>query len=275
LSPFDHISDEDLDLFEMGVLSPDEAADIRQALTQSEELRARMAARTTDNALLGYALRAETPSADARDNFLRAMRHEQPALPVAAAAAPATKRKSMFPVWALGFVSAALLVATGILLISNLSYRQTNQTQASVLNSQEQQLQKMQTQVASAHQASAILSTLQAPDTSRFVLTSASAPPQPQIKTYFRMSTGQVVLIASKLPAVPAGKTYELWLIAADGGAPIPAGTFTPDAQGNVTATLTQTAANKQPKVFAVTIEQAGGASTPTMPIVFAGSQGL
>jgi anti-sigma-K factor RskA len=276
MTPFDHISDEDLDLFELGILSADDAAGIRLQLEQSEELRQRLAARSVDNALLGYALRPQAPAADARDNFLRAMRHEQPAQQAVAPVIVEPKRRfSLVPAWSLGFVAVALLVVAGILVISNQSYRQANQTQAAVLSTQEQQLQKLQTEVASARQASAVLSTLQASDTSRFVLTSAAAPPQPQIKTFFRKSTGQVVLIASKLPALPAGKTYELWLIATDGTPPIPAGTFNPDANGNVTATVTQTAANKDPKVFAVTIENAAGSATPTMPIVFAGSQGL
>jgi type II secretory pathway pseudopilin PulG len=280
VSQFPFISDEDLDLFELGVLSADEAARIREQLAVSPELQERLAARSADNSLLAFALHPDTvatsPSADARDNFLRAMRHEQPAQPVVrTAVSEPTPRRSFLPVWVLGFVTAMLLIACGILVIQNVSYRQENQNQSAALQQQQQQVQLMQSQVAAAKQASLVLSTLQAPDTTRFVLTSAAAPPQPQIKTFFRKSTGQVVLIASKLPALPAGKTYELWLIATDGTAPIPAGTFTPDAQGNVTATLTQTAANKDPKVFAVTIEQAAGASSPTMPIVFAGSQGL
>jgi anti-sigma-K factor RskA len=281
MTPFQNISDEDLDLFELGVLGAAETAAIRQQLSTSEELQARLAARSADNSLLAFALHPDasvgTASADARDNFLRAMRHEQPAQRVAVSSpvVETPQRKSFLPVWVLGFVTAALLIITGVLVIQNVSYRQANQAQSSVLQQQEQQLQVMQSQVASAKQASLVLSTLQAPDTTRFVLTSASAPPQPQIKTFFRKSTGQVVLIASKLPALPAGKAYELWLIAADGGAPVPAGTFTPDAQGNVTATLTQTAANRDAKVFAVTIEVAAGSPTPTMPIVFAGSQGL
>ena len=95
-----------------------------------------------------------------------------------------------------------------------------------------------------------------------------------QIRTFFRQSTGQIVLIASKLPPLPAGKAYELWFIGTDGKAPVPAGTFSPDAQGNVTAKLSQIQPRGGAKQFAVTIEKASGSPTPTTPILYSGSQG-
>lgn len=305
---------EDFDLFELGMLGPDEAAAMRSALAKSDELCTKFLARDSANLLLGYAMREEHPSGETRDNFLREMRHAQPAQPVAANATAAREpqprpRLWAWPAWAMGFVAVLFLVATGILLIQNSAYRQTNQVQSAALTKDQQQFAQMQSQVAeaantsatedqqlarmrskvistqatsteqklqlaSAKAAGAILGILRAPDTARFVLTAASAKPQPQIKTFFRRSTGQVVLVASNLPPVAPGKAYELWMIPRDSKKPVPAGMFRPDAQGNVSLTMTQTAANHVAKVFAVTVEPATGSPAPTSGIVFSGTQG-
>jgi anti-sigma-K factor RskA len=305
---------EDFDLFELGLLGPEEAAEMRRALADSDELRAKFLARDSANLLLGYSLREDQPSRDARDNFLREMRHSQPAqsqIRTVETSSSQPERRSLlgWPAWAMAAAAIVFMVATGILLIQNSAYRQTNQAQASVLTTQQQQLAQMQSQVtqaqdtsateqqqlaqlhskvvsaqntstedklklASAKGAAAILQMLRAADTSHFVLTAAAVKPQPQIRTYFRRSTGQVVLIATNLPPVPPGKAYELWMIPADSKTPVPAGMFSPDAHGNVSVTMTQTAANHPAKLFAVTVEPAAGSPTPTSAIVFSGAQG-
>jgi anti-sigma-K factor RskA len=73
------------------------------------------------------------------------------------------------------------------------------------------------------------------------------------------------------LPLQPY-KTYELWLIPADGRDPIPAGTFKPDDHGNASLMLPELPRGVTAKAFGVTIEDDGGAQTPTMPIILAGA---
>jgi anti-sigma-K factor RskA len=268
---------EDFDLFEMGVLGDEDAAAMRRALAESDALRAAFLARDASDLLLGYSLREQQPSREARDNFMREIRHSQPAqLQVDKKVQAPRTRLWTWPAWTFATVAVLLAIATAILLMQNSEYRQTNQLQAAQLASQEQQLAQAQTkaQPASVTDATAILSVLQASDTARFVLTKAAAKPQPQIKTFFRRSTGQVVLIASNLPPVSADKTYELWMICSDIAKPMPAGMFRPDAQGNVALTMTQTAANHPAKLFAVTVEPANGSPAPTSAIVFSGAQG-
>lgn len=274
---------EDFDLFEMGVLGADEAAEVRRALIESNELCEAFLARDASNYLLADALRQDQSPRDARDNFLREMRHSQPAQSNKSTdrqlGGPANQTKPGFrwwgwPTWSFASVAVLLAIATAVLLMQNSAYRQTNQTQSAQLSAQEQQLAQMQAQDVSTKHAAAMLATLQASDTTRFVLTRAQATPQPQIKTFFRRSTGQVVLLASNLPPVAPGMTYELWMIPMDSKTPMPAGMFQPDAQGNVSLTMTQTAANHVPKMFAVTVEPAGGSPAPTSAIVFSGAQG-
>jgi len=68
----------------------------------------------------------------------------------------------------------------------------------------------------------------------------------------------------SGLSAAPRGKTYEAWVIP-KGGAPRPAGLF----PGGDSTTVRLRGTVPRNAVVAVTRERAGGASTPTPPVLF------
>ena len=96
------------------------------------------------------------------------------------------------------------------------------------------------------------------------------APKPPKGKVYVNPARG-VLLIASNLPPAPLGKIYEMWMIP-KGGKPVPAGLFQSQTDGTAIhlrqgAVDTQTVA-----VIAVTIENQGGTTEPTLPPVFAAS---
>jgi anti-sigma-K factor RskA len=102
------------------------------------------------------------------------------------------------------------------------------------------------------------------------VLVAVKEKPQAQVKTMYQPEKGRVLLLASNLQALPAEKVYELWLLPASGGAPMPAGIFKPDAAGNSMMLQTMGSDSIVAKGFAITIENAGGSQTPTSPIMFA-----
>jgi anti-sigma-K factor RskA len=66
----------------------------------------------------------------------------------------------------------------------------------------------------------------------------------------------------SGFDAAPAGKTYELWVI--EGTTPRPAGLF----EGGDKQVVTLTRSAPAGSTVAVTLERAGGATTPTLPIL-------
>jgi anti-sigma-K factor RskA len=70
-----------------------------------------------------------------------------------------------------------------------------------------------------------------------------------------------VVLIASHMPALDASKTFELWLIPAQGN-PIPAGTFA--AGDDATALYVHPGPIDNAAAVAVTVEPKGGSPQPT-----------
>ncbi|MCY7303693.1 MAG: anti-sigma factor [Thermoleophilia bacterium] len=72
---------------------------------------------------------------------------------------------------------------------------------------------------------------------------------------------GAAVLVLNDLPAAPSGKTYQAWIV--DGEMSVSAGTFT---STNDQAVVPIPQAVPDGAVVAVTIEQSGGASSPTLP---------
>lgn len=81
---------------------------------------------------------------------------------------------------------------------------------------------------------------------------------------YVRWS-GKTVELRATLPALPAGKEYELWRIR--DGKPVRAGQYTPGADGAVRGTFLMHDATVRSDLFAVTIEPAGGTYSPTGPM--------
>jgi anti-sigma-K factor RskA len=99
----------------------------------------------------------------------------------------------------------------------------------------------------------------------------AGQPPSPN-------ATGRVVwsptrglaFTAANLPALPAGRVYQLWAVTTP--APVGVALVSPDAGGQADA-LTTVPAGVQPAAFALTIEPAGGSPGPTGAMYLLGSR--
>ncbi len=93
----------------------------------------------------------------------------------------------------------------------------------------------------------------------------------PEGHALYSSRQGKLVFTASNLAPVPDGKTYELWILPRNGGAPVPAGTFTPGPDGNAAVVYPQIPTGVEAAGFGVTLENAGGSKTPTLPILLSG----
>jgi hypothetical protein len=96
-------------------------------------------------------------------------------------------------------------------------------------------------------------------------------PPRGNVYLHPRLG---VLLIATNLPALTADKTYEMWLLPKDGGAPRPAGLFQSSQTGSAQHTLPQAVDLNEVGGVAVTVEPAAGSQAPTLPIIFAAQIG-
>ena len=157
--------------------------------------------------------------------------------------------------------AAAIVVAAGL--------KQDRDALASALGTEIEQAARLQTQADSARH---ILGTLSDPSAVRVNLTVPKAVSTPSARATYEQKSGTLLLIASNLAPLQAQKVYELWLIPADGSKPVAAGTFSPDAHGNASLLIPTLKGAVAAKAFGITVEQAGGSVTPTMPILLAGT---
>ncbi|MBI1875126.1 MAG: anti-sigma factor [Acidobacteria bacterium] len=111
-----------------------------------------------------------------------------------------------------------------------------------------------------ADRAQDMLGVLSAPDMARVDLKGQGAAAAAAGRAFWSRSRG-LVFTATNLPALPAGKVYQLWVVTPT--APVSAGLLHPDDQGRVT-TVAQTDPAISPVAMAVTLEPEGGVPSPT-----------
>jgi hypothetical protein len=105
---------------------------------------------------------------------------------------------------------------------------------------------------------------LNQPETKRVVFGEGQVqPPRGNIFVHSRLG---VLLIASNLPPLPAGRTYEMWVIPTKTSAPRPAGLFQSDAQGSAINILPVSLDSLY--AVAVSVEPEAGSPAPTNIVI-------
>ncbi len=127
--------------------------------------------------------------------------------------------------------------------------------------------------VETSARAQTVLETLRSQSSQRFLLTAQGTPPAPSARVTYLPATGSLVFQGNHLENLPGDKTYELWLIPEDKGAkPIPAGVFKPDARGYASLILPTLPKGITAGTFGITMEDDGGSQSPTLPILLVGA---
>jgi anti-sigma-K factor RskA len=264
-----HISQEDLAFYAMQNLSLEESASIRAHLQTCELCRTELASVCGDLALIAIDVPQQPLPEGARERFLARIaaspvaatqqKPVAPLTPVTPISAKPARGKGFWIGWA---TAAGLAIATVALGVQNRA-----------LNDELQDQLKLVTGLAAqASKAQQVLEVLTAPSAQRVTLTEGKGPVAPSARATYLPERGGLILLATSLKPLPENKTYELWLIPANGTAPVPAGLFRPDSVGTATLVLPTLASGIQAKALAVTVENAAGATTPTMPIVLSGA---
>jgi len=256
---------ESLALYAMGSLDdPRELAALEAHLGTCGECRRELEALRADTALLALSATGPQPPARSRERLLNAI-----------AAEPRVERRNPQR-YAVGrlrrrWVTIAPVMMMLILAVfSILLWRDLRNTRQA-LRRTHAELEQAQLELARTNkdlaEAKMIRDLMHAPDAWPLTLVSKKTPPQPQMKMIYSQQKGSLFLLASNTPALPENKIYQLWLLPADGSAPMSAGWFKPDSKGNGMM-FHKMSAGIAAKGFAVTIEPPGGSQTPTMPIV-------
>ena len=277
--PVKPIDPDDLPLYAMQLLEPEQMEELTLQLQHSVEARRILAEIYSDLALFAHTAEEHTPTTLTRQKLLKQVSREKKAIPldrvpvppapipfIPAASARAQENSGRS-------VSARVLpwfgwaLAAGIGAFSFFEYQQNQNLQDTLLI----KTAVLNRTVAQAQNAALVLHTLQDPGAVRVTLTSAETRPQPTGRVTYVPDTGSLILIAANLEPLQPDKTYELWIIPADGRASMPAGTFRPDEHGNASVMLPEIARGVPAKAFGITVENSEGSATPTLPILLKG----
>ncbi len=302
--PVKPIDPDDLPLYAMQLLTPEQMEELTLQLQHSVEGRRVLSEVYGDLSLFAQTTEMHAPPATARQRLMKHVAREKKVVPqdllrqdalrqdalrqdalrpdglredgtrpdgatpidsytAGASAAPAPRSAaSRIAPW-LGWAIAAGVGAFAF------TQHQANQSLESSLAANRRVLLSSQ---GAAEAASAALNTIKDPAAVHATLTSAEIQPLPSGRVSYVADKGSLVFLASNLAPLEPNKTYELWVIPADGRDPVPAGTFKPDEHGYASVIMPELMKGVPAKAFGVTIENAEGSSAPTPPILLKGA---
>jgi anti-sigma-K factor RskA len=235
---------EDLALLALGALQGEDRAAVEKHLEGCAACRLELEELRGDMAMMSMATTGPKPPQRSRQRLLDAIAKEP--------RATAEQTRSRFHWWAaLGW---AMTVAMFLVVV------QLRRENASLKDSVNSLAQMVGSNTVELENARRVLEPLTDPAAQRITLVAAKTQPQPQGKAFYLRNKTSLVFVASNLAPLPPDKIYELWLFPQNGGAPIAAGLFKPDARGNATVVNPPgLPAGVDAKAFAVTLEPAEG----------------
>ena len=121
---------------------------------------------------------------------------------------------------------------------------------------------------AAAAEREAVLAIVTGPGVQQLDLTGQPLAPRASARALWN-DASEMVLVATGLPALPAGDIYQLWFVLPD--APVSAALVAPGPEGDATVRLDVPGAVTMPAVMAITIEPAGGVPAPTGDVYLLG----
>ena len=288
-----HPAPEDLVLFAMQLLAAPESAVITRHLESCADCRAELSRILSDLALCASTVELHSPPAESRQRLLQQVAREKKIVPVSAppASQPAAQQQpaQQPPLAAFGRSGSILsiedrprkqtgrtlvaiagwAIAAALAVAVTLQYNDRDALRTT-LTFQAAALERLNADATRSHQ---LMDALTDPKAVRVTLSTRPEPKaQPTGGVTYNPEKGSLIFLASNLDPLQTYKTYELWVIPADGGAPIPAGTFHPDDVGNASVIMPDLPKGVTAKAFGVTIEPDGGSQTPTLPIIMSGS---
>ncbi len=261
-----HIAQEDLALYAMHGSSSEESAAVRLHVKECAECRAEVEKVAGDLAVVAMSVEQHPLPEGARQRFIEKiaaapaaqMRGGQENVISIRSEKPARRAGAWFP-WAAAAVLALIAIMLGV---------QVNSLQGKLREDRHELADLMDGNI----RAQKVLDVLNAPEAQHVLLTASKAAPVPSARAIYLASRGGLIFQASNMGPLPEHKAYELWVIPANGKAPIPAGLFWPDAAGNASLVMPELPVGVEAKAFGVTIERAEGSATPTLPIILAGA---
>ena len=272
-----------------GALEAGERAPLEGHLSSCAECRAELRELSDAAAAIAYTVAPVAPPAWMRARVLASVRAVDPSELKASAVDPSEAKGlgadlrgllKRFSVWqilgarpSLAFGAAAALVlvaALGITTAALMSRNSALSREVALLYDRLRESQTettgVRTQLASERDLNDILAS---PDARLTQLAGKGEGARARATLAYERTTGRAVIFTAGLPPAPAGKAYQLWLIADN--KKMPGGTFKTDPEGHARMSDRLPAGESNP-TFAVTLERDGGVQSPEGEIYLIGS---
>jgi anti-sigma-K factor RskA len=269
LSNGEHIRLEELELLALGALPEDEAAALQAHVSGCGECALKLAQARGTASVLAFGVEQERPAGTIKAELLARIRAnrelEEPKTWSAKTAGETERARQAVPKsnwWNWVLVPAAVALALVSFALSWQNRKITAQL--------EKERSVAELLIRDRQHIERLVGMLAAPDTMTVKLTGVGDTANSSGLVKFNAKTG-MVLYSAELPVLPPGKSYQMWLVPAN-GAPISAGLLGPGGHAWGNLWTAEVPANTQAKAFAVSIEPAGGMPQPTGPKVLLGA---
>lgn len=249
----------------LNALEADERSEFETLLegASEEEMQLYYALQSAANQMAFTAPRVQPPEA-VINQILKKVKSGAPAAEAAAASDPPTSGKDQ------GFSRAMLAMAASFaLLLITLALVFYSFNLNTQLNNQEEIIANQQAQITelrnNVHRKEEMLSILEARTIDMIIMSGMEVNPDGYGKVIWDPEKQQALLQVANLPAVPAGKDYQLWLI--KNNKPIPSGVFAvndPSKDSFFKIEHLADADKQSANAFAITLEPEGGVQQPT-----------
>ena len=225
------------EMYALGLLEEPERSRIEEALRANDpDAVSRLRRALETNALLGTLAEPAEPPKRLRQRIVAIAKPEQPRW-----------------AWNLAWIALSTLLLVGLIYLS-VERHNTEQELASARDALEQTKSTLELREAT-------LEFLRRPDT-RLLKTGSGTPQQPVAKVFVNSAHG-VLLVATNLPRLEAGRAFEMWIVPKV-GAPRPAGVFRARGDGGALHMQAGAVNLNDAAAIALSVEPEGGSPQPT-----------
>jgi anti-sigma-K factor RskA len=260
--------EEDFDLYALGVLEGDEKLAIESHVAECAPCARRLAEARGRIAMLALAAPRVEPSPAVKQRLMAQVRADPEAgrrAVLAPAITPVPKSRerasSFFDRWRAAVLVPAFAVLAIAAVVLWMDNRDLDRQLAALRTSAQQQQQQL-------NEAREVADMMESGDTVTVALAQQPGMPQGSAHVMYNAKMGMLMYDGEIAPA-PVAKSYQLWLVPA-AGKPISAGVFNP-VSGRADHWMMKLPQGVEPKMFAVSLEPAGGMPQPTGPMVLIG----
>ncbi len=244
-----------LELYAMGVASPEETQIVEENLSQFPELKEEL--KEIEISLENYALsQSVPPDSSVKEKLFNQLFSSDENKEINEAPVVSINKKYPIPLFYKSIAAAVFILLIGSMILNYSYFNKYHKAQNALDVAQQQLQEKEKSNEAMSHDLDVVTNKYAMP----VVLNGTPHAPDALAKIFWMKNTGQVYIDPTNLPKVPAGKQYQLWGIV--DGKPVSGGMI--ETSKGIYHIQKMKSFGKV-DAFAITLEKTGGSPTPTM----------